>query len=178
MHRLFREGLFEESIDISSRNTFHVSPGVLSLERGNFFTSQYAIPLPFHFCSHFFPSFLFLFSAGNFGKTWTITVTSSPPRLLPYRVTHIPREAEENRAPTNFTLDAGPRFIPSSFIILFLPLISVPPSKFRTSTLRRYYLSHNKFIVRRVIIMPSCPATPNDITAKSFVTVEMEKRFQ
>lgn len=79
MHRLFREGLFEESIDISSRNTFHVSPGVLSLERGNFFTSQYAIPLPFHFCSHFFPSFLFLFSAGNFGKTWTITVTSSPP---------------------------------------------------------------------------------------------------
>lgn len=42
---------------------------------------------------------------------------------------------------------------------------------------RWYYLSHNKFIARRVIIMPSRPAIPNDIMTKSFVTVETEKKW-
>lgn len=48
---------------------------------------------------------------------------------------------------------------------------------FRTSTANGYYHSHNKFIVQRVIIMPSFEQyQTTDIMTKSFLMVEIEGR--
>lgn len=119
-------------------------------------------------------------SVGKLGRTWTITVTSSPlcfcriespifqgSRKIFFSFGH--RRKSTSRATPRSLF---PQTSDSLSFSIFVP--SWCQSFVR---LLRYYPSHNKFIARRVIIMPyNNPAIPNDIMTKNFVTVETEKK--
>lgn len=150
-----------------------MSPGILSLGRGNFFHFVVCHQLPFHLCFYFFALSFFSFS----GKLWQNLDDNRHFEsflFLSYRVAHIPRESKKKLPPTKFrALDDTSFFLRAfSFVLEFHSLLT---SKFRIRLLL-YYFFHNKFIVRWVIIMPSRPTIPNDIMTKSFVTAETEKR--
>lgn len=83
----------------------------------------------------------------------------------------------QKKIPTKF--HTGRYFIssPTLSISFSRSSFSLSMPKFRTSTANGYYHSHSKFIVQRVIIMPSfVQYQTTDIMTKSFLMVEMEGR--
>lgn len=111
----------------------------------------------------------------NFSKTWAITVIPHPLPTFPIS-SHSYSERVRRKFRRNFT--------PDDTLFLLQPSrfrsrssFSLSMSKFRTSTANGYYLSHSKFIVQRVIIMPSfVQYQTTDIMTESFLMVEVERK--
>src|SRR5580765_6028036 len=95
--------VIQESIDITSKNNPHVLPDILSLGRENFFhVAVYTVRCFSILALTSLPLSLTLSSTGNFDRSLGDNRHLESSLLLPYRVTHIPREPEENRAATKF----------------------------------------------------------------------------